>query len=117
MDTITDQFCFSLWGSEDCSLAFLPVVGASGGILSMWSKVNSNFLFSFVGEGYVGVCLEWGMSKTKCYLLNIYSKCDLASKRILWSNIISIKEEYGEGNWCVLGDFNAVVVPEERVGA
>jgi hypothetical protein len=49
-------------------------------------------------------------------LVNVYSKCDLASKRRLWSDIIRLKEEYGDGIWCVVGDFNAVVAPEERRG-
>jgi hypothetical protein len=29
---------------------------------------------------------------------------------------LSLKENYGSGNWCVVGDFNSVVEPEERRG-
>ncbi|MCH95054.1 endonuclease/exonuclease/phosphatase family protein, partial [Trifolium medium] len=68
------------------------------------------------GEGYVGVCLEWGVLRTISFVVNVYSKCDLPSKRRLWNNIISSKHEFGRGNWCVVGDFNAVVVSEERRG-
>ncbi|MCI06232.1 endonuclease/exonuclease/phosphatase family protein [Trifolium medium] len=60
METILDDFCQSLWGSADCSWAFVPAVGASGGILSICG--------------------------------------------------------FGSGNWCVVGDFNAVKMPEERRG-
>ncbi|MCI60770.1 endonuclease/exonuclease/phosphatase family protein, partial [Trifolium medium] len=58
---VTEKLCRSLWGSDDCNWSFLPSEGTSGGILSIWGKSNSNFLFSFTGEGYVGVCLEWGV--------------------------------------------------------
>ncbi|MCH84550.1 reverse transcriptase, partial [Trifolium medium] len=67
-------------------------------------------------NGFVGVCVEWGASKTKCYVVNVYSKCDLASKRRLWNNIKMSKAGFGSGNWCVVGDFNAVCAPEERRG-
>jgi exonuclease III len=116
LEVVSDALCYSLWGSEDCNWAFLPAVGANGGIISIWSKSNSNLLFTFMGEGFVGVCLEWGVLRVKCFLVNVYSKCDLASKRRLWSNVIRLKEDYGDGLWCVVGDFNAVVVSEERRG-
>jgi exonuclease III len=34
----------------------------------------------------------------------------------LWNNIISLKRAYGNGNWFIVGDINAVLVPEERRG-
>ncbi|PNX62796.1 cysteine-rich receptor-like protein kinase, partial [Trifolium pratense] len=68
------------------------------------------------GEGYVGVCLEWSVLKTVSFVVNFYLKCDLPSKRRLWNNIILSKNEFGSGNWCVVGDFNVVVASEERRG-
>jgi exonuclease III len=49
LEAIFDNFCYSLWGSEDCSWAFVPAEGASGGMLSLWSKSNSDFIFPFRG--------------------------------------------------------------------
>jgi hypothetical protein len=72
VSTVSDQLCYSLWGSQDCEWAFLPAEGNSGGILSIWSKINSSLIFTFMGEGFVGVCLEWGISKTICFVVNIY---------------------------------------------
>jgi hypothetical protein len=116
LEVVTEALCYSIWGSEDCSWAFYPSVGNSGGILSIWRKSNFSLVFSFMGDGYVGVCLEWGISKTVCFVLNVYSKCDILSKQILWNNILEIKNELGNGNWSVIGDFNAVLMPEERRG-
>jgi hypothetical protein len=108
LEMISDKLCYSLWGSEDYNWFFLPSDGASGGILSIWGKSNSNLIYTFSGEGFIGVCLEWGVLKTNCFVINVYSKCDLVSKRSLWSSIILSKRHYGSGNWCVVGDFNVV---------
>jgi exonuclease III len=55
LEVVSDQICFSLWGSSNCGWAFFPSEGASGGILSIWGKNNSNLIFTFMGEGFVGV--------------------------------------------------------------
>jgi hypothetical protein len=116
LEVVSAKLCYSLWGSEDCNWAFVPSEGASGGILSIWGKKNSNLIFTFMGEGFVGVCLEWGAKKSICFMVNVYSKCDFVSKRRLWHNISMSKAGFGGGKWCVLGDFNAVLSPEDRRG-
>jgi len=108
LEVVTDSLCHSLWGNEDCDWALLPSVGNSGGIISIWRKSDSNLLFSFVGEGFVGVCLEWGRSRERCMVVNIYSKCDLAAKQRLWEKLVLLKNTFGDGAWCMVGDFNAV---------
>jgi exonuclease III len=116
LESISEKLCHNLWGSIDCDWAFYPSNGASGGILSIWSKQNSKLIFTFMGEGFVGVCLEWGILKSICFVVNVYSKCDLPSKRRLWDNISMSKVGFGRGRWCVVGDFNAVLSPEDRRG-
>jgi hypothetical protein len=61
LEMVTDSLCYFLWGGEDCSWAFLPSEGSSGGILSIWRKSSSSLIFTFSGEGFVGVCLNWGV--------------------------------------------------------
>jgi exonuclease III len=116
MESVTDKLCHSIWGSEDCSWAVCPSVGNSGGMLSIWRKSSSTLIFSFVGEGYVGVCLEWGVERRRCFVVNVYSKCDLLVKRRLWETLTSVKMNLGGENWCFLGDFNSVISREERRG-
>jgi hypothetical protein len=93
-----------------------PAAGNSGGLLSIWSKSSALLIFSFVGDGYVGVGLDWGVEKKRCFIVNVYSKCDLSGKRSLWENLLLSKNEYGGGAWCFLGDFNAVLNRTERRG-
>jgi hypothetical protein len=116
LENVTDSLCHSLWGGEDCQWAFHPSSGNSGGLLSIWSKVVAQFRFSFVGEGFVGVCLEWGAHKNVCYVVNVYSSCDIHGKRRLWEGLLAGKQQFGRGVWGVMGDFNAVLNQEERKG-
>jgi len=48
--------------------------------------------------------------------VNVYSKCDLPTKRKLWENLVLIKNTLRDGLWCVIGDFNAVSCSSERRG-
>jgi hypothetical protein len=91
LEAISDSLCYSLWGGDDCCWAFLPSCGNSGGILSIWRKSSSSLIFSFIGDGFVGVCLEWVVHKHVCFLVNIYSKCDLGGKQRLWGSLIMSK--------------------------
>ncbi|MCH79506.1 LINE-1 reverse transcriptase like [Trifolium medium] len=116
MEVLSDSMVFSLWGGVDCNWVSSPAVGSSGGILSIWRKVNSSLLFTFIGDGFVGVCLEWGVNKKCCFVVNVYAKCEMAAKRRLWEDLSMSKRGFGDGLWCVVGDFNAVRRREERRG-
>lgn len=113
---VTPSLCHSLWGSDDCEWVFRPSEGSSGGIISIWRKSSAILISSFQGEGYVGVCLEWGVEKKRCIIINVYSRCDLPSKRRLWEALVEERVSRGEGAWCVLGDFNVVCRRDERRG-
>lgn len=54
--------------------------------------VNSNFLFSFVG-----VCLERGTLKRRCFIVNVYSKCDLVAKERFWESLLMVKRGLDDG--------------------
>jgi hypothetical protein len=116
LNPITEVFVHRLWGSSDCGWAFLPAVGNNVGILSIWSKVKASLVFTFVGDGFVGVCLDLVDISRRCFIVNIYAKCDLRAKRMLWSNLLMSKRGFGEGLWCVLEDFNSVRDNSERRG-
>jgi hypothetical protein len=79
VEDVSDSLCFGLWGGEDCQWVSFPSQGNSGGILSIWSKSFYSLIFSFSGEGFVGVCLQCDRNNKISYIVNVYSKCDLAS--------------------------------------
>jgi hypothetical protein len=88
MEVIPDAMVFSLWGHSDCCWCFLPSVGNSGGILSIWNKVLASLVFSFIGDGFVGVCLDLLLENRRCFMVNVYAKCNLRDKRKLWADLL-----------------------------
>jgi len=108
MVEVTPSLCFSIWGNDDCDWVFRASEGSSGGILSIWRKSCATLVDSFCGDGYVGVILDWGVEKTRCVVINVYSKCDLLAKRRLWESLIGERQNRDRRVWCVLQDFNVV---------
>jgi nicotinamide riboside transporter PnuC len=80
---VNESLCHFLWGNTFCNWSFVPSVGNSGGILSIWCSSKGKSVFSFVGPGFVGVCLYWGVASARCFIINVYSKCTLGGKRIM----------------------------------
>ncbi|KEH24139.1 hypothetical protein MTR_7g104745 [Medicago truncatula] len=116
LEVVSNEVCLNIWGGDDCDWSYLPSVGNSGSILSIWRKSKSTILFSCMGEGFVCDCLEWGALKKRCFVVNVYFKCDLAGKRRLWENLALLRNTFGDGVWCCIGDFNFMRYADERRG-
>jgi hypothetical protein len=116
LEGVSGSLCSRLWGSSDCDWAVLPSVGNSGGILSLWRKSLGNLVFSFTGDGFVGVCLDLVDQEARCCVINVYSKCNLRDKRRLWQEVLMTRRGFGEIAWCIVGDFNSVISVNERRG-
>jgi len=113
IEEVTNRLCCLLWGCDECDWVLFPLEGNSGGILSLWKKSYASFNFAFSGEGYVGVCLGWRILHHKFFVINVYN---LEAKRRLWEKSVEVKRRFGDGAWCVVGDFNVVRRREERRG-
>ncbi|GAU23839.1 hypothetical protein TSUD_380010 [Trifolium subterraneum] len=51
------------------------------------------------------------------YIVNIYSPCNLSGKKKLWEELVALKNQSDGGEWCLGGDFNAVLHQSERKGS
>ncbi|XP_058785067.1 uncharacterized protein LOC131659978 [Vicia villosa] len=112
---MVDEVVYSLWGSKECEWSAKNSEGRSGGILTVWNKDNITPILSFRGKGYLGV-KAWRKDKV-IYFIKVYSPCALNEKRMLWSELLVLKNKYGDGEWIMGGgDFNAVREVEERWG-
>ena len=111
---IEDYVVENMWGNQLIDWIALPSSGLSGGLLMMWKKglwvVKSNFS----GHGFIGVCVEF---KSKLFFfVNVYAPCNTAGRRVLWETLYNLKYGSSAGEWCLVGDFNAVSNREERTG-
>lgn len=73
-------------------------------------------IFNFSGVGFLGVCVKWKNSDSLYYIVNGHSPCNLSGKRKMWEDLYMSKRGFEKGEWCVAGDFNAVVSKSERRG-
>lgn len=46
---------YSIWGYEDCQWSALDSIGQSGGILTIWRKEVFCPVFTFRGQGFLGI--------------------------------------------------------------
>ncbi|GKV47213.1 hypothetical protein SLEP1_g54131 [Rubroshorea leprosula] len=115
LEVVDFQICRALWGAENFEWVAQPSKGMAGGLICIW---NADLLVknrTIEGDNFIGVFGFWGASRTPVYIINIYSPCDLSSKRVLWVSLKNLIIETG-GNWCLMGDFNAVRSEQEWRG-
>lgn len=99
----------SIWGRGGIDFDWVSrdAVGQSGGLLCVWNQGLFDFQFSFQGDHFVGVCVKH--QGYLCYIVNVYSACIMEGKRQLWNELRKLKRDFEVGDWCVAGDFNAIV--------
>lgn len=95
-----------LWGAKPFKFIFHPSTGLSGGLLCSWVESGWAVSSTFNGEGFLGVSISFQSSLV--HVINVYAPCSIVAKRRLWNDLIMLKQSIGEGEWCVVGDFNAI---------
>jgi hypothetical protein len=88
--------------------------GLAGGLLILWNPNCFNLINSFFGDGFLGISVE--REGVSLNFINIYSPCNLAGKKKLWADLLALKHQSGGGEWCLGGDFNAILRSSERKG-
>ncbi|GKV51081.1 hypothetical protein SLEP1_g57759 [Rubroshorea leprosula] len=107
--------CRQLWNSDEFDWVAKDSSGASGGLLCLWDRRHFVKREELIGDGFVGISGEWGISKQQCFLVNVYGPNDRQKRAKLWEELRKMKTDK-EGYWLIAGDFNAVRGPEERRG-
>lgn len=80
-------------------------------------------LFVFLVQGNVFVALthektiKLGIEVSICFIVNIYSKLLFPDNRRMCDHLCFCKSIFGGDIWCVLGDFNATLSPNEHIGS
>lgn len=113
-----DRFmCQSTWGDSEVDWVSREAVVNSGGLLCLRCKDSFKFQLSFDGPGYLGIKGFWNNSTSHCFIVNVYSPCNIAGKRAPWEELKVLRGNNSNYPWCVAGDFNTVRSANERRGA
>ena len=93
--------------------AFLPSVGASGGLLVAWVDSNLNGEVVFENEFSISVKFTCKLSNDCWILTNVYGPCHVQKRGefIDWFGNIDMPQD---SDWLVVGDFNFIRSPEDR---
>lgn len=117
MENINKSLCHALWGNSEFSWESYPAANSAGGILCVWNEKSLKVESRFVGAGFILLSGKWGQESQTIHVVNIYSPCNIQEKRVLWDNVSQLKNQIPGGYWCILGDFNSVRSPVERIGS
>jgi exonuclease III len=95
------------------SFEFLPSVGASGGIITIWKGRLFSGELIFNNEFAISVEINSKLSDDSWILTNVYGPCTPEGKQNFtdWLRQIQMPEDR---EWIVLGDFNLIRKPEDR---
>ncbi|XP_057458406.1 uncharacterized protein LOC130749124 [Lotus japonicus] len=110
------RICSQLWGDSNFEWKAVQAINRGGGLVTVWNSSSFTIEECVEGRGFLGLIGTWKKSQQKCVLVNVYSPCDMAGKRALWSDLRAWRGTCQELAWCVAGDFNAVRDEEERRG-
>ncbi|GKV05619.1 hypothetical protein SLEP1_g17606 [Rubroshorea leprosula] len=113
---INRSSCRMIWGSDDFEWVARDAEGLSGGMLCIWNSKKFKMGRVLAGMDFIGVEGAWGVEQCPASIINVYSPCQLGKKRILWEELKALVAGRS-GNWCIMGDFNAVRKVGERGGS
>ncbi|GKU94128.1 hypothetical protein SLEP1_g7656 [Rubroshorea leprosula] len=116
MEGIDRSTCRMIWGSYDLEWVARDAEGLSRGMLCIWNSKKFKMGRVLEGTDFIGVEGVWGVEQFPASIINVYSPCQLGKKRILWEELKALVVGRG-GNWCIMGDFNAVRKVGERGGS
>lgn len=114
LSELNDNLAASMWGNKEVEWSEFGADGEARGTIIMWRKTVMKLNFSFRGNSFVGVNVEWKSDEYN--FANVYSSCNFADKRSLHSSLIKKKTNGGGGDWIVGGDFNSIISMKERKG-
>lgn len=115
-ETIEMTLCQALWGDPAVSWEMQLAINSARGILCMWCDKKFKLERKVIGNGFICLTGQWVKEAMQVNIVTVYSPCNIQNKRTLWDTIKQMKAANQGSFWCILGDFNNIRNPTERVG-
>ena len=96
---MTKTLCQALGGDAKVKWELQPTINNAGGLLCIWSDATFKMEKKVTGNGYIYLEGTWAGDGGKVTIINIYSPCDIASKRILWDEVKLLRAANNGGLW------------------
>ena len=87
--------------------------GTTGGILVFWDKRKLEVMEVELGHFYVTCIFKSTEDGFQWAFTGVYGPVERSKSELLWEELGSVKGLW-EGPWCIGGDFNMVLSPNER---
>ncbi|KAK1414539.1 hypothetical protein QVD17_30285 [Tagetes erecta] len=106
----------SCWGNISFEYLAIGSTGRSGGLACLWNPYIFTKIDSFADRYYLWVKGRAKGISEALNIVNVYCPQEPILKRRLWQTLLALKEVH-DGLWVLLGDFNSVRFPSERLNS
>ncbi|KAL5137836.1 putative ribonuclease H protein [Glycine soja] len=121
LETKRDSFdkaaCQALSRHPDIAWEWHLAVNTAAGLLCVWNNKNFQVDFRIFEKGFIMLEGVWLVDMQRVVVANIYAPCDIEGKRQLWQSLSRRKIQSQVNCWYLVGDFNCVRHPSERMGS
>ena len=100
-EAIKRSMCQALWGESEVRWEAQPSSNSVGGILYMWSEKTFMLETKIIGTGFIMLIGKWREEAQTIKIIDIYSPCDIQSKRVLRDSIKQLKNHSPKGFWYI----------------
>ena len=105
----------SLWSNQYVNWVGLDAVNTTGGILIMWDKRVVEKLDVVVGRFSVSCHWRGLVDGFDWVCSGVYGPHSDEGRNQFWEGLSNIRQRWA-APWCVVGDFNIIRFPSERLG-
>ncbi|GMI97353.1 hypothetical protein HRI_003404600 [Hibiscus trionum] len=118
-ETKIGNFSRSLLRRMGCDRNFeflcAPAEGSAGGLLSVWDPNYFEKSEAIISKRFILLLGKFRGTDLECGLMNIYGPSIEAEKKDFFREILTVLRNH-QVAWCLGGDFNAIIGPEEKLG-
>ena len=93
----------------------MDAVQTSGGVLLIWDKKVFEKMDVIVGQFSVSVLLRGVVDDFVWAYIGVYGPNDDGQQSFLWEELLRVQARWPMA-WCLVGDFNIIRYPSERLG-